>query len=158
MSAASRSADNIAPEDGGWHEGCGLASKGNRLPRTNLPRNSAMQIQVNTDNHVEGSDELTTQVESTLENALSRFTEKITRVEVQLSDENSSQKAGGNDKRCVLEARLNSMKPIKVSADGSSLEQALEGAAKKLAKLLGRTLERLDDPRGRTSYAGEPSA
>jgi ribosome-associated translation inhibitor RaiA len=78
-------------------------------------------------------------------------------VEVQLSDENGIQKSGGGDKRCVLEARLAGMQPIKVSADGSSLEQALDGAAKNLSKLLGRTLDRLDNPKGRTSYAGDQS-
>ena len=114
-----------------------------------------MQIQVNTDKHIQGSAELTTQVEATLEGALARFSDRITRVEVQLSDENGSQKSGSNDKRCVLEARLTGMQPIKVSADSSSHEHALDGAAKNLSKILTRTLDRLDDPRGRISYAGE---
>lgn len=117
-----------------------------------------MQIQVNTDRHIEGSTELTIQVEAALEGALTRFSDRITRVEVHLSDENGSQKSGGSDKRCVLEARLAGMQPIKVSADGPSHELALDGAVKNLAKLLGRTLERLDSPKGRTSYAGEPTA
>ncbi len=114
-----------------------------------------MQIQVNTDNQTEGSAELTLKVESTLESELPRFSDRITRVEVQLSDENGSQKSGDSDKRCVLEARLTGMQPIKVSADGSSVEQALDGAANKLEKTLKRTLGRLDDPKGRTSYAGD---
>lgn len=117
-----------------------------------------MQIQVNTDKHIKGSAELTMQVEATLEGALSRFSNRITRVEIQLSDENGSQKSGSSDKRCVLEARLTGMQPIKVSADGPSHELALDSAAKNLAKLLGRTLERLDNPKGRTSYAGDPTA
>ncbi len=116
-----------------------------------------MQIQVNTDRNIEGSADLTSQVEAKLENALSRFSERITRVEVQLSDENSSHKSGSSDKRCILEARLTGMQPIKVSADGLSHEQALAGATKNLAKLLGRTLERADNTKGRTSYAGEPT-
>ncbi len=116
-----------------------------------------MQIQVNTDRHTEGSSQLTTRVEETLEAALSRFSERITRVEVQLSDENGSQKSGSSDKRCVLEARLTGMQPIKVSADGPSHELALAGAAKNLAKLLGRTLEKADNNKGRTSFAGDPT-
>jgi len=114
-----------------------------------------MQIQVNTDRHLDGSAELIAQVETTLNSALSRFSSRITRVEVHLSDENGSQKGGSSDKRCVLEARLTGMKPIKVSADGSSHEQALNDAASNLAKLLGRTLDRLDNHKGRASYAGE---
>ncbi len=116
-----------------------------------------MQIQVNTDNHTEGSAELTSYVKSTLEMDLSRFSNRITRVEVHLSDENSNQKSGRSDKRCALEARLTGMQPIKVSADGATQEQALDGAAKRLSKLINRTLERLDEPKGRTSYAGEPT-
>jgi len=121
-------------------------------------RGSTVQIQVNTDRHTDGSTELTVQVEAALEGALARFSDRITRVEVHLSDENGSQKSGGSDKRCVLEARLAGMQPIKVSADGPSHELALDGAMKNLAKLLGRTLERLDNPKGRTSYAGDQNS
>jgi len=114
-----------------------------------------MQIQVNTDNHVEGGEELTRQVEAVVEGALGRFSDRVTRVEVHLTDESSSSKSRDNDKRCVMEARLNSLQPITVSHDGSSLEQALDGAADKLEKTLKRTVGRLYDPKGRTSYGGD---
>jgi ribosome-associated translation inhibitor RaiA len=116
-----------------------------------------MQIQVNTDNHIEGNADLIAHVESTLEHALTRFRQRITRVEVQLSDENGSKRAGPTEMRCVLEARLAGLKPVKVDADSATVEQALDAAAKKLFKLLERTLDRLDDPKGRTSFAGEQS-
>jgi ribosome-associated translation inhibitor RaiA len=117
-----------------------------------------MQIQVNTDNHTAGSDGLTRHVETVVEGALGPFGDRITRVEVHLTDENGSRKAGENDKRCVMEARLAGLQPITVSDSGASLEQALNGAADKLEKTLKRTLGRLDDPKGRTSYAGEGSS
>ena len=117
-----------------------------------------MQIQVNTDNHTAGSAELTRQVEGVVEGALGRFSDRITRVEIHLTDENGSQKSGDSDKRCVMEARLGGLQPVTVSAKGSSLEQALDGAADKLEKSLKRTLGRLDDPKGRTSYAGNETA
>lgn len=116
-----------------------------------------MKIQVNTGNHVEGGEELTRQVEGVVEGALGRFSDRITRVEVHLTDQNGSQKSSDSDKRCIMEARLAGMQPIAVSAEGSSLGQALDGAADKLEKTLQRTLERLDDPKGRTSYAGDQS-
>ena len=116
-----------------------------------------MQIQVNTDNQTAGSAELTRQVEGVVEVALGRFSGRITRVEVHLTDENGSQKTSESDKRCVMEARLAGLQPIAVSAEGSSLEQALDGAADKLEKTLKHTLGRLDDPKGRTSYAGDQS-
>lgn len=114
-----------------------------------------MQIQINTDNHIEGGNELTQQVEAILEGALGRFSERITRVEVHLTDENSSAKGGGDDKRCVLEARLTGMQPVKVSDQGSSISHAVQGATDKMKTLLGRTLDRLADTRGRTSYGGD---
>lgn len=114
-----------------------------------------MQIQVNTDNHTDGSAELTRQGQDVVEESLGRFGDRITRVEVHLSDENSSEKSGGNDKRCVMEARLSGLQPITVSDEGSSLEQVLTGAADKLETTLKRTLGRLDDPKGRTSFAGD---
>jgi hypothetical protein len=116
-----------------------------------------MQIQVNTDSHIAGSDELTHRVEAVVEGALGRFRDRITRVEVHLNDQSSSAKAGGDDKRCLMEARLGGLQPITVSHQSASLEQALGGAAGKLQKLLERTLGRLDDPKGRTSFGDDPS-
>lgn len=49
-----------------------------------------MQIQVNTDDNIEGHDTLTAQVEAEILDSLSRFAAQITRVEVHLSDENAA--------------------------------------------------------------------
>jgi ribosome-associated translation inhibitor RaiA len=114
-----------------------------------------VQIQINTDNHIKGDAELNRDVEAVVEDALGRFGARITRVEVQLSDENSSSKSGDNDKRCVMETRLAGLQPITVSHQSATLEQALDGAAAKLVKTLERTLGQLEDPKGRTSYGGE---
>ncbi|MEP7273763.1 MAG: HPF/RaiA family ribosome-associated protein [Acidobacteriota bacterium] len=111
-----------------------------------------MQIQVNTDNQIQGTEELTRQVETVVEGAVGRFGERITRVEVHLSDENSSSKSGFNDKRCLMEARLAGLQPISVSHQGASIEQVLDGAADKLEQMINRTIERLDNPKGRASY------
>ena len=64
-----------------------------------------MQVLINTDSHVASSAELTNEVEAVLQHALGRFSERITRAEVYFSDENSSDKSGDADKRCVVEAR-----------------------------------------------------
>lgn len=114
-----------------------------------------MKIQVTTDNHTEGAAGLTRAVEDVVASALERFGSRITRVEVHLTDENSTHKTAGNDKRCVMEAHVAGLQPIAVSAVAESLNQALSGAADKLEKTLSRTLERRDDPKGRTSYAGD---
>ena len=103
-----------------------------------------MQIEINSENNIDRSAELTRQVEAVVVGALGRFGDRITRVEVYLSEDNNSQKSGGNEKRCAMEARLAGLQPITVSHQGSSLEQALDGAADKLEKTLKRTLGRKD--------------
>ena len=64
-----------------------------------------MQIQVNTDHTIEGHEALAAQIRGVVENALSRVSDHITRVEVHLTDERGP-KSGKNDKRCMMEARL----------------------------------------------------
>lgn len=101
-----------------------------------------MEIQINTDNHIEGREELFSEVAALVEETLARFGEQVTRVEVHLTDENSA-KPGEDDKRCVMEARLAGLQPLAVTSQGATLRQAIAGAAEKLRKALGRTLGRL---------------
>jgi ribosome-associated translation inhibitor RaiA len=113
-----------------------------------------MHIQVNTDRHVEGKEEVIRQIEAVVADALGRFDAWVSRVEVHLSDENGRTKSGDNDKRCVVEARPAGLQPISASHQGATLQQAVSGAARKLARLLDSTAGRLGDPRGRTPYGG----
>lgn len=103
-----------------------------------------MIIQVNTDSNIEGKRELSQQIKTVVESNLERFGERITRVEVHLSDENSDMKSDTNDMRCLLEARLAGLRPITVSHQAATLEQAVEGAADKLTRTLDSTLGRLE--------------
>jgi hypothetical protein len=103
-----------------------------------------MIIQVNTDSNITGGDHYTAYVTALLESALSRFGEHITRVEVHLADENGS-KSGQDDKRCVLEARIEGLQPTAVTQHAASLELAVSGAIKKLKASLTSTLGRLSD-------------
>lgn len=114
-----------------------------------------MQVQVKTDNHIEGGVELTREVEAVVDGTLGRFREWVTRLVVQINDENSGAKAGDNDKRCLMEARPEGLKPVAVSHHGATVDQAVKGCAKKLARLLDDTKGRLNDHKGNTSYAGD---
>jgi ribosome-associated translation inhibitor RaiA len=116
-----------------------------------------MQILLTTDNHITGTKDLTTFVEGVVEGTLGRFGDRMTRVEVHLSDESSAAKSSDSDKRCVMEARMAGLQPVAVRHHGATLGQALEGAAEKLEKTLDRKLDRLDDPKGRTSFSGDPT-
>ncbi|TWU29697.1 HPF/RaiA family ribosome-associated protein [Bythopirellula polymerisocia] len=106
-----------------------------------------MQINLSTDNHIEGNAKLTGYVESLVESALDRFLKQITRVEVHLSDQNSGTKSGANDKRCVMEARISGRQPLSVTAESDSVDRALDGAITKLEKKLASEFDRIKDPR-----------
>jgi len=109
-----------------------------------------MKIQVNTDVHIEGTEALAAHVRSTLKQALANFSERVTRVEVHLSDENGG-KSGPQDHRCMLEARLEGRQPLAVTDQAATLDQAVQGAAQKLTRLLDKTLGRLHDHREKTA-------
>jgi hypothetical protein len=94
-----------------------------------------MIIQINTDNNITGSERQTAYLDTTISEALVRFSDKISRLEVHLSDENSH-KSGLNDKRCMLEARIEGMQPIAVTNLAGSTEQAIKGALDKLTASL----------------------
>ena len=111
-----------------------------------------MKIQVNTDHNIEGPEALSVWVTAVVENALRRSSEHITRVEVHLSDE-SSHKSSQNDKRCMIEARLEGRQPIAVIHHAATLDQAVDGAADKLVRLIESTLGRL---RAHESHRTDP--
>jgi ribosome-associated translation inhibitor RaiA len=103
-----------------------------------------MHIQINTDKNIDGSDAFADQMKVIIESTLNRFVEHITRVEVHLSDENSD-KAGINDKRCLMEARLEGRQPIAVTHQAANLDLAVQGAAGKLKNMIESTLGRLSN-------------
>ena len=105
-----------------------------------------MKIQVNTGAHIDGHDRLAAHVSKTVEQALGHFKDHITRVEAHLSDENAD-KGGAHDHRCMLEARLERRQPVAVTEHAATLEQAIQGAAKKLAHLLDSTYGRVQAAR-----------
>lgn len=103
-----------------------------------------MQIQINTDHNIHGGEDLSRRVHQIIEDSVAHLSERITRIEAHLSDENSG-KHGPNDKRCMLEARVAGLDPIAVTHQASSMQIAIQGATDKLEKALERTLGRLQD-------------
>jgi ribosomal subunit interface protein len=115
-----------------------------------------MQIQVSTNNNIEGSAALHDQVRAEVSAVLERFTDQITRVEVYLSDVNSQK--SGVDKRCVMEARLAGQHAMAVDHEADNLDDAISGCVDKLAKAIGKTVDRRADHKGRTSMSGDEIA
>lgn len=103
-----------------------------------------MQIQVNTGNGIDNSEALQRWASEHLTETLDRFQQDITRIEVQISDENSG-KSGNADKRCMLEARLAGHQPIAVNHHGETQDEAFRGAARKLLHALDHNLGKLRD-------------
>jgi len=110
-----------------------------------------MQIQVNSDNHIESSIRLEEWVCTTIESTLERYDEHLTRVEVYLRDENGD-KPGPHDLSCRLEARPKGHQPVSVCDKADTLEQAIDGAAIKLEHALEHLFGKLQ---GKPRAAGK---
>ena len=102
-----------------------------------------MQIQVHTDHNIDGHEKLTAWVTGVLEQSLLGVSERITRVEAHLTDENGAKDNGTNDKRCVFEARLVGHPPLAVTERAGTIHEAVISASDKLSRLIDHTLERV---------------
>ncbi len=101
-----------------------------------------MTIQFNTGNNIPGNEALTQPLATEISEALSRYSDRISRVEVHLSDEDGNKNSGG-DKRCLLEARMEGRKPIAVSNTANTHQQAVDGAIDKLKASLDTIIGRM---------------
>ncbi len=109
-----------------------------------------MQVEVTTDENIDGTAGLISETVGEVEAALDRHLDSVTRVEVHLGDENSG-KGGSADKRCTVEARAEGRQPVVATHHGASTAEALRGALKKLAKLLERQASKDHDRKGGSS-------
>ena len=103
-----------------------------------------MTIQFNTDNNLTVHEEFNEKLKEQLTEDLSRFSENITRIEVHLSDENGV-KNGVDDKKCLLEARVERRKPFIVTENAGTYELAVSGATDKLKKMLDGIFDKLQN-------------
>jgi len=104
-----------------------------------------MQIQVHTDHNIDGHEKLAAWVTGVLEQALLGVSDRVARVEVHLTDENSASKTGPNDMRCVMEAKLDGRPPLAVTERADTIHNAIIAGSDKLSRLIDHTLERVSD-------------
>lgn len=109
-----------------------------------------MTIQFNTDHHFHFSAEHRAPFIELIKEELGRFSDQITRVEVHLSDEDSS-KNSKNDIKCLMEARMAGREPVVVSNLANSKHEAIEGAIEKLKNSLDSIVGRMNDQRQYTA-------
>ncbi|MBA3986246.1 MAG: HPF/RaiA family ribosome-associated protein [Flavobacteriales bacterium] len=101
-----------------------------------------MQIQINTDSNIALDERGEKHYTSLIDDSLKRFEDGITRVEVHLSDENSD-KFGTDDKRCLMEVRLNGRQPIVVINTADTSEKAFSGSLDKMKRKLGSIFDKM---------------
>ncbi|MCI5071543.1 HPF/RaiA family ribosome-associated protein [bacterium] len=100
-----------------------------------------MQVQVNTDESINNDQRLTQYVRDLTQDNLQHFSSFVTRVNVHMSDENS-EKGGAYDKKCTIETRIEKLKPIAVSHNSETMEEALTGALDKTHRSLKKIKEK----------------
>jgi ribosome-associated translation inhibitor RaiA len=100
-----------------------------------------MQIQINTDHHIEGHETLSAWATGEVKTAMARHSDHITRVEIHLTDDNAN-KGRPSDKRCVLEARVEGRPPLVVTEHAENFHQSVTGAIDKLNRVIESTLGR----------------
>ncbi len=101
-----------------------------------------MKIQFNTDKNIEGTEILEMLVSEKINHALKHFDDKITRIEVHLSDQNAD-KGGSDDIQCKIEARLEGIQPVIVVSKSSSNEKALDSAVDKMKSALNTIMGKM---------------
>ena len=103
-----------------------------------------MIIQLNADKNLTIHEEYQTQITAKINKEIERFDHLITRIEVHLSDENGI-KNGQQDKRCLLEARIEGRSPVAVTHMGQNYDLAINGAVDKLKSALNTIVGKLQD-------------
>jgi hypothetical protein len=94
-----------------------------------------MKIQVNSDKSISLDSTLASTLEAEVSRILSRFAPKLTRVEVHLSDVDSS-KTGQADKRCLIKVRPTGGRPLTTTATAMATESDVSEALKKMQRSL----------------------
>jgi ribosome-associated translation inhibitor RaiA len=96
-----------------------------------------MQFQFNSDSSVMGTANVAERIENQVRRRLARFADRLTRVEVHVSDVNG-RKHGADDKHCMIEARPRGGRPIGVTGKAADVDSAARIAANMLAERLER--------------------
>jgi len=101
-----------------------------------------VQIQVNSDKNIALDAAVIHWIGIKAERSLKRFSRRLTRVEVHLSDVNS-RKFGTHDKRCLIEARPAGHRAVTARHSAATVNLAVGGALTKLRNLLQTAFDRL---------------
>lgn len=101
-----------------------------------------MVIQLNTDKNIKGTENLEAFVSEKVKGSLKHFVNKVTRIEVHLSDQNA-EKGGADDIQCKIEARVQGMKPVIAVSKSDTKEKALNEAVEKIKASLSTVIGKM---------------
>lgn len=123
------------------------------VPEDDAGEGVDLPVILNTDSSVGGTEALGARVEELVRARLRRFAGHLTRVEAFVTDANRG-KSGPADKRCALEARPRGSKPVSAEHVADTVDEAVRGAAAKLARLLDTEIGRRDAVKGGATIRG----
>lgn len=101
-----------------------------------------MKIQFNTDKNIQGTEMLEALVSEKINHGFKAFAEKITRVEIHLSDENAH-KSGPDDILCKIEVRIEGKQPVLVDSKNNLKEKAIDDAVNKMKAALSTIIGKM---------------
>lgn len=113
-----------------------------------------MQVQVHSDDSIQGGDSLAQWAQEEVNAKLSRLKEHVVRVEVFFSSVDALKASGGPGKKCVLETRANGRPPVAVNAEAEKVKDAFTAALEKLRRAVETDLDKVKDKNGRESVRG----
>jgi ribosome-associated translation inhibitor RaiA len=105
-----------------------------------------MQILLHADTNSDGSQAMAEHVDDVINGALGRFGDRVSRVEVHLSDADGQAGTSARSIQCTLEARLTGLETVFVTDHADNAHQAIEGGARKLKRAVGAAIAK-HDPR-----------
>ena len=101
--------------------------------KTAILSQAKMQIRVDVDDHIDGSEELMVRVEGVVEGSLDRFQELISHVDVHLS-QRIPHRHGERDMCCRMEAHAAGLALVTVIHEAQTLTEAIHAASAKLER------------------------
>jgi ribosome-associated translation inhibitor RaiA len=99
-----------------------------------------MQIRVDVDDQIDGSEELMVRVEGVVQGSLDGYQEQVTRVDVHLS-RRVPHRPGDHDMCCRIEAHAGGHHPVSVSHEAMTLTEAIHAASAKLQRAIHLALQ-----------------
>jgi len=102
-----------------------------------------MHIHVKAGGGARLTEEETARISGIVEATMARYADRLQGVEVFLSDENSREKHGKDDKRCLIEARSGGFPPVAVEAHADGYLAAVSACVDKLLHAVEHRIDRL---------------